>query len=162
MHQSEMAQQIQTVVPWTNWDKRRIFIPILTIYHTLICWKLPEDFKYSSFEKEDPFSQVRFTVTVKIMSVFQVHNAENKPRGFDVLSPAHFKSRKMWDTKTRILHPLNEEEAWNQQELTHQDSVLRLVSFDLQFDSLPQWQLHLPPHCIPHALYTEQKTEEMK
>ena len=32
---------------------------------------------------------------------------------------------------------LNEEVAREQQELTHQDSVLRLVSFNLQFDSLP-------------------------
>lgn len=56
----------------------------------------------------------------------------------------------------------NEEEAWKQHKLTHQDSVLRLVSFDLQFDSLPQRQLHLPPQRIPHALYTERREERIK
>lgn len=64
--------------------------------------------------------------------------------------------------KIFFFHIPHKEEAWKQQEMTHQDSVLRPVSFDLQFDSPPQWQLHLPPHRIPHALYTKQGGDQMK
>lgn len=46
-----------------------------------------------------------------------------------------------------------------QQGSTHQNSVLCLVCFDLQFDSLPQWQLHLPPHRVPHALWAQKMGE---
>lgn len=53
----------------------------------------------------------------------------------------------------------DEEAGWQQQGSTHQNSVLRLVCFDLQFDSLPQWQLYLPPHGVPHALWAQKMGE---
>lgn len=73
-----------------------------------------------------------------------------------------FQKQRNVGQKDEDFAPVNEDVAWKQQELTHQHSVLRLVSFDLQFDSLPQRQLHLPPHCIPHTLCTEKRREEMK
>lgn len=47
-----------------------------------------------------------------------------------------------------------------QQRLTHQDSVFRLVSFDLQFNSPPQRQLYPSSHGIPHAVWYRYRTEK--
>lgn len=64
-----------------------------------------------------------------------------------------------WETKTERPRCPDEEAGWQQQGSTHQNSVLCLVCFDLQFDSLPQWQLHLPPHRVPHALWAQKMGE---
>lgn len=38
--------------------------------------------------------------------------------------------------------------------LTYQNSVLHLVTFDLQLDFTPQGKFHLSAHRLPHTLYS--------